>query len=158
VRAVVLSLAAVLGVSACTTVDNGPPLDPPPALDEARFRCAVEPILARDCSFMACHGLADSPLRVYSVGKLRAGAAATLDERQVELTTAERHANFVSAAAFAYAIESPDDSLLLRKVLPVSDGGSAHKGGAIFGGPGDARTVAVRAWLAGGTGCGGGTP
>lgn len=143
---------------ACTTVENGPPIDPPPALDEATFRCAVEPVLARDCSFLACHGIAGAPLRVYSVGKLRAGASDTLDARQAVLTDAERHANFLSAAAFAYGIDDVDDSLLLRKVLPVTAGGSAHHGGAIFAGLDDPRATAVRTWLAGGTACPGGTP
>ncbi len=150
--------SAVALAGACTTVENGPPLVPLPALDEPAFRCTVEPILARDCSFLACHGISGAPLRVYSVGKLRAGASDTLDARQAVLTDAERHANFLSASAFAFGVDAPDDSLLLRKVMPVSAGGSAHLGGAIFAGSEDPRATAVRTWLAGGTGCPGGTP
>lgn len=146
-------LAAMMSVPACTTVENQPAPDAIAALDEASFRCTVEPILARDCSFLACHGIAGAPLRVYTVGKLRAGPDDGLDARQVPLTEDERRANFRSAVAFTFGIERADDSLLLRKALPPDAGGFGHRGGVIFAGPDDPRAVAIRAWLEGGTGC-----
>ena len=88
------------------------------ALDEPTFKCTVEPILIRDCSYQACHGNAGFALRVYSIGKLRATEPATLDELTAPLTVDERHANFQSAVAFTYGGVSSADNLLIRKPLP----------------------------------------
>jgi hypothetical protein len=148
----------VITVAGCTTVGNAPVDNPAERLDRDRFACVVEPILARDCSYTGCHGNEQFPLRVYSVGKLRAGSMDTLDDRLVTLTDDERRANFESAAAFAFGGVAPDDNLLVRKALPVQSGGYAHLGGAIFTGRSDARAVAIHDWLDGGAGCPGGTP
>jgi hypothetical protein len=118
-------------------------------LDEMVFRCAVEPILIRSCSYLACHGNPGFPLRVYSIGKLRSVAPRSLSELIQPLTPEERNANFRSAVAFTYGGVRPDDNLLLRKVLPAQDGGFAHKGGAMFSGKSDPRAMTIRAWLAG---------
>ena len=136
-----------LWLAACSVANEGVP-DPATALDETVFRCSVEPILARQCSFNACHGNAGSALRVYTPGKLRAAPAATLDDAILPLTDAEEHANFESAAGFAFGLTSIDDDLLLRKPLPATAGGFEHKGGAIYSGTGDAQYTAIRAWLA----------
>lgn len=150
-----ISFAAAAG---CTTVANAPADNPADQLDRDRFACTVEPILVRDCSYNGCHGNAQFALRVYSVGKLRAGSMETIEDRAVELTADERRANFDSAAAFAFGGISPDDNLLVRKPLPAEAGGYAHIGGAIFTGTDDARVVAIHDWLAGETGCPGGAP
>jgi hypothetical protein len=134
-------------VSGCTDVVSQPAAVP--SLDETKFHCHVEPLLIRDCSYLACHGNAGFPLRIYSVGKLRAGDASTLEARTAPLTDAERHANFLSAAAFAFGGVAPDDNLLLRKPMPTEAGGYEHLGGATFTGPDDTRAAALRSWLAG---------
>jgi hypothetical protein len=136
-------------IAACTAVIEEPAPTAIPLLDEVKFRCRVEPILIRDCSYLACHGNAQFPLRVYSVGKLRAGDTSTLEARTAPLTDAERHANFLSAGAFAFGGVAPDDNLLLRKPMPSETGGYEHKGGATFVGPDDTRAVELRRWLAG---------
>jgi len=133
----------------CAVVENVGAGDPSATLAEAVFHCNVEPILARDCSYTACHGNAGFPLRVYAPGKLRATAPANIDEAIAALTPAERHANFRAAAAFGFGGVAPDDDLLLRKTIPPSEGGFEHVGGAVFTGRDDARYVAIRAWLAG---------
>ena len=141
-------------VSACAGVQNSPAPDPAAALSESVFDCNVQPILVRQCSYSACHGIAGStgtgaPLRVYSPGKLRATSAMTIDQLIAPLTMDEQHANFESAAAFAWDLTSVDDNWLLRKPLPSIDGGYEHKGGAIWqGGTMDPQYVAIRAWLA----------
>ena len=89
---------------ACTEVANEAVENPASTLDETVFRCNVEPILARQCSYTACHGNPGSPLRVYSPGKLRANPPATIDEAIAPLSEAERHANFESAAGFKYGV------------------------------------------------------
>jgi hypothetical protein len=150
---VVRLLAFAILASACTGPVNGPRPDLVGDLDEAGFRKCVEPILARDCSYLACHGNAGFAFRVYSIGKLRLGDSSTLDLRTAPLTSDERHANFLSAEALSYPAVAPADDLLLRKPLPSRDGGYEHKGGAIFTGHDDPRAQAILAWLSGDDPC-----
>jgi hypothetical protein len=148
-RAAVVVTIFALAAGACTDVVNEGVADPAGSLTEAVFRCNVEPILVRDCSYNGCHGNAGFPLRVYSPGKLRATKPKNIDEAIVALTDAEHHANFESAAGFSFGGVVPDDNWLLRKPLPSSDGGYAHIGGAIWSGVADPRYVAIHDWLAG---------
>jgi len=148
-----LRLAAVLAVAApaaaCTVVENAPAPDAIANLSEPVFRCKVEPILARDCSYLACHGNAGTALRVYTPGKLRAASQPTMDNLNSGLTDAEHHGNYLSAAAFSFGGIPPGDNWLLRKNLPSVDGGYEHKGGVIFTGKDDPRAVALEDWLSG---------
>jgi hypothetical protein len=148
--AAALALACAI---ACTNVANQPAADPSTALDETVFRCNVEPILAKQCSYSACHGLADAALRVYSPGKLRATQPTDIDSAAAPLTDAEHHANFQSASGFAFSAATVDDNFLLRKPLPAQAGGYEHEGGAIWNGKADPQYVAIRAWLAGTGAC-----
>jgi len=140
--------ACVLVLAACNSVTNGPATDPTTSVDETVFRCNVQPVLVRQCSYNACHGNAGSPFRVYSPGKLRASPPANIDDAIAVLTDAEQHANFTSAAGFLFDV-SVDDDWLLRKPLPAALGGYEHKGGAIWTGTSDPQYVAVHDWLAG---------
>ncbi|MDB4957413.1 MAG: hypothetical protein JWO36_4982 [Myxococcales bacterium] len=146
----VRSLAIAFGcITACTIVGNEGAPSPATTLNETVFRCRVEPILARQCSFNACHGNPGSPLRIYTPGKLRAATPANIDDAIAALTEAEQHANFVSAAGFNFGLTSVDDNWLLRKPLPAREGGYEHKGGAIYTGGSDPQYVAIRLWLTG---------
>ena len=150
------SAIAIALLGACTTVTNQTAPDPAAALNETVFQCNVEPILARQCSYTACHGTSandGSALRVYTPGKLRAMPAANIDALIAPLTDAEQHANFESASAFAFGPTAPDDNWLLRKPLPSTYGGYEHFGGAIYSDPNDPQYVAIRAWLAGTGAC-----
>lgn len=142
--------ACALGIAlgACTLANESVP-SPAASLDENVFRCNVEPILVKQCSYLACHGLAHTALRVYSPSKLRAMPPRSLDESELPLTDAEHHANFESAAGFAFMIGNPDDNFLLRKPLPARDGGYEHEGGAIWTDAHDVQYVAIRDWLTG---------
>src|SRR5271154_2583428 len=102
-------LAAIV-FAACTGVPNAPAPDPAASLNETVFECNVQPILVRQCSYTACHGIAGTALRVYSPGKLRATPAANIDALIAPLTMDEQHANFESAAAFAFDTTSVDDN------------------------------------------------
>lgn len=135
--------------TACADVTNAPGTDPSTKLDETVFLCNVQPILARQCSYIACHGQAGTALRVYTPGKLRATTPPTLDDLTAPLTTDEGHANFLSASGFAATAPDPDDNYLLKKPLPSSAGGFEHAGGAIYTGTSDAQYTAIHAWLAG---------
>jgi len=147
----VVVVCAIL-VGGCAAVDNPPVADPAAKLSETVFRCKVEPILARQCSYNACHGNPGSALRVYSPGKLRATQPATIDDAIAALSEAEQHANFESAAGFSFDTPA-DDNLLLRKPLPATSGGFAHKGGAIYVDANDTQFVTIRAWLTGQGAC-----
>lgn len=140
---------ALCAASACSPVGNAEVSDPAAGLDETVFKCSVEPVLAKYCSYSACHGIAGTALRVYTPGKLRAEPKANLTDLVGPLTDAEHHANFESAAGFSYGIATIEDSFLLRKPLPSSAGGYEHEGGAIYSGTMDASYVAIHAWLAG---------
>lgn len=147
IRATCASLLALAG--ACTEVESPSVADPSMSLDEKVFRCNVEPVLARQCSYPACHGIAGAALRVYTPGKLRAAKPADLDVGSAPLTEAEHHANFQSASGFKFGVKDPLDNWLLRKTLPAALGGYKHEGGPIFDGPGDPQWVAIHDWLAG---------
>lgn len=138
-----------LALCSCTEVVNEPVANPAGKLDEKVFRCNVEPILARQCSYNGCHGNADNPFRVYSPGKLRATPPKNIDEQIAPLTEAEHHANFESAAGFNFNVTAVDNNFLLRKPLPATDGGFEHLGGAIYTGTSDAQYSAIRNWLLG---------
>jgi len=137
---------------ACTTVSNERAADPADALSEPVFRCSVEPILIRQCSYSACHGIAGTALRVFSPGKLRAVAPKTIDEAIAPLSETEHRANFESAAAFSFQTAVADNALL-HKPLAQSAGGFAHLGGAIFATTQDAQYAAIASWLAGEGAC-----
>lgn len=147
-RAIVL----VFGVIACSPVSNDQAADPAAMLDENVFECSVEPILAKYCSYNACHGIDKAngaALRVYTPGKLRASPPANFDALIAPLTDAEHHANFESAAGFNWNLTSVDDNFLLRKPLPSGAGGYEHQGGAIYADANDPNYVAIRSWLTG---------
>lgn len=105
--------------------------DPLPELDAAYFRCRVQPVLAKDCGQLACHGDARRYLKVYSRNRLRDGG--TEAERNAAFRDAERAANFANARAFT-DVRSPAKSLLLLKPLDEAAGGYFHRGAEIFGG------------------------
>lgn len=145
----IAAMSAASVASGCAAVTNEPEPAPTMGLDETVFRCSVEPVLARQCSYSACHGVAGAALRVYSPGKLREKPPHDLDESTAMLTEAEHHANYLSASGFRFGAVDPIDNLLVRKTLPATEGGYAHQGGAIFTSTGDAEWMAIHAWLAG---------
>jgi hypothetical protein len=149
-RSILCVLSALV---ACSDVVNSPGTDPSTKLDETVFLCNVQPILARQCSYLACHGEAGTALRVYTPGKLRATPAQSLDDLIAPLGSDEMHANFLSATGFAVTAPDPDDNWLLKKPLPASAGGFEHAGGAIYSGTSDSQYQAIRAWLAGTGAC-----
>ena len=138
---------------ACADVANAPAPDPSKTLNETAFRCGTEPVLITQCSYNACHGKADSALRVYSLGKLRSPPATDNITASAPLSDAEQHGNFLSAAGFATYGVAPADNWLLKKPLPAADGGFEHAGGAIFTGTGDPNYVTIYKWLNGATSC-----
>lgn len=141
----------VFAIAGCGDVENAPVAGP--VLDETVFRCRAEPVLVAQCSYNACHGEAETALRVYAVGKLRASPPADSIALAAPLSDAEHHANYLSASAFATYDVAPVDNWLLRKPLPPGSGGYEHAGGAIYIGTGDPNYVSLFQWLNGGGSC-----
>lgn len=123
-----LGLAALAVLSGCTA-DLGEKA-PPPSLDEAYFRCRVQPVLTKSCSAFLCHGDPERYFRVYARNRLRLGG--TEATRNRALSDAERGFNFASALGF---VDSTDlaGSLLLMKPLDQVGGGYYHGGATEFG-------------------------
>lgn len=117
-RAAALLLLALAGCRADLT--DPAPL---PELDEAYFRCRVQPVLTRSCGAFACHGDGRRFFRVFSRNRLRLGG--TEEQRNAFLRPDERAYNFDSARAMVDAAD-PAASLLLRKPLGTATGGRYH--------------------------------
>jgi len=118
------------------------------ALDETAFACAVEPIFLRECSYLGCHGRDGMPFRLYGVGALRVGGRGDSASRAAPLTTAEHHANLLSAQGQSFHTP-PEKNQLVLKGLPANAGGYGHLGGTIWSGLDDPRVATIRQWLAG---------
>lgn len=132
----------------CAPVEERPAPGALADLDERVFQTCVEPALLKRCSYAACHGREEMPFRLYSVGKLRVGAPASLEALLAPLAEQEHHANFMSSLGFSFRAP-PEKNLLWRKALPARDGGYAHAGGAIFTGADDPAATALLDWLYG---------
>jgi hypothetical protein len=123
-----LPVMAVTLLAGCAQEGLEAPESQPP-LDEAFFRCEVQPVLAARCAFFACHGSATRPFRIYARNRLRFDVPA--EQRETPLRPAEERFNYESARAFAGDARRP--SLLLLKPLDEDDGGYIHVGATLYG-------------------------
>jgi hypothetical protein len=98
---------------------------PLPPLDEAYFRCRVQPVLTKSCAAFACHGDARRYFHVFARNRLR--LQGTEKDRNLALSDVERAANFEAARAFAEG----DAPLTIK---PLTSSGAYHRGAEIFGG------------------------
>lgn len=156
-----LLAAAVAALALGCTLEN--PSAPPPALDYATFECRVMPVLARECSFPACHGSPERRLRLLSPGRMRLAdqypeARATLTDEELHqamhpaLTPAELAYNYAQMRAFT--TPDPQRSQLLIRPLPSQAGGIHHAAGAdVFPSNRDPGYDAIASWLEGVEGC-----
>lgn len=117
-----LTFLAVALSSGCADPER---IAQPPEVDRAEFEADVYPILLRDCGFPACHGDTDRFFRVHGPGRTRLDAS-TLPYDPA--TTDEVDATFDRARSMLAAVPDPLQSLLLRKPLETSAGGSSHVG------------------------------
>jgi hypothetical protein len=148
-----LAAAAVLGAAGCQGGLTDPSPLPTAELDEAYFRCHVQPILTKSCSMFACHGTDVRYFRLFARNRQRYGIP---DEahRNAPLNDAERAFNYASARAFV-DLSAPDDSLLLRKPLEAASGGYYHGGatffnqGNVFADQQDSDYLIVQKWVHG---------
>jgi hypothetical protein len=103
---------------------------PEPAVDEAYFRCKVQPVLVKSCAAFICHGDGARYFRMFARNRLRLGG--TEAERNGLFRDTEYRHNFAAARAFVDASE-PENSLLLLKPLEQRAGGFFHGGATEFG-------------------------
>lgn len=142
----------VLAIAAGCAQDGLDAAATPPALDAPFFRCEVEPVLAARCAFLACHGSARRPFRLFARNRLRLDAP--IDQRALPLSAAEEAANYDQARGFAGDATRP--SLLLLKPLAEAAGGWYHRGdlygqGDVFASTDDPGYDAIARWTGGAT-------
>ena len=135
------------------------PPKPPPPLDFSAFTCMVEPVLAAECSFPACHGSPDRPFKTLAPGRMRLSdeyilARKLLSAEDLEdgihppLTEAEQRFNFAQARAFTS--DSAEESPLLFKPLFVDAGGRYHAPNAdVFPTRESHGYLAIKQWMEG---------
>ena len=127
-----LALTLLLTETACQGgLTDEAPL--PSSLDEAFFRCRVQPILTKSCAAFACHGDVRRYYHLFARSRLRLGGGE--EQRNAPLSAEERAFNY-NATRAVVDLGAPDESLLLKKPLDASAGGYYH-GGAVLYGKGD---------------------
>ncbi len=125
------------------------PYLPYPEPDFEEFVAVVQPILARSCSNLGCHGDANRRLTLYSTEYLRAEPSVPgtpLDDERV--TAAELAWNYDTLRARLIDVQSADDAHLLLKCLDPAAGGIVHAVDTIiFYTPDEPEYVALRDWI-----------
>lgn len=139
----------VLGLAACG--GNG---QAPGSVDGHAdlFASEVQPILARRCAYLGCHGREGMPLTIYAVDFLRLRdptgeidfSRPPLDERA--LSPAEIEHNRIALASRA-GPSDPGGDLLVRRMLPVDQGGIPHANVVVFEREDDPDLKALRRFL-----------
>lgn len=97
--------------------------------DYATFQREVMPVLARDCSFHACHGARQRFFQVLGPGRPRLSAL-TLDSDP--LTPDELRFNYERARSMIDRDDPARSPLFLKPLEPVA-GGAGHEGVDLFG-------------------------
>jgi hypothetical protein len=93
-------------------------------VDFPAFQSQVYPVLLRDCSFIACHGSSKRFFQVYGPGRARLDPMTNpLDE-----VTMDELIQTYNRALSMIDVQDPAASLLLRKPLALSAGGTGHEG------------------------------
>lgn len=155
-----LRLAAVVAAlsQAGCTLENA---EVAPAHFSAQvFVCDVQPVLARECAFPACHGNTSRRLRVLAPGRMRlaedyAAARSHMTLEDIEagiqppLTPNEVRFNFDQAVAVS---SDPTERQMLTRPLSRAAGGTTHAsaiGGDVFDSPDAAGYRAIERWLDG---------
>jgi hypothetical protein len=103
-----------------------------PSADPTVFRDRVYPVLLRDCGFQTCHGTPDRFFAVFGPGRGR------LDPNMAPYDPAtpyELAISYTRAQSMLFGPNGASSSLLLRKPIPVEQGGAGHKGDDPWGDP-----------------------
>lgn len=128
-----LLLAGAASIAALATACQGGLTDPAPlssSLDEAYFRCSVQPILTKSCAAYACHGSSVRYFKLFARNRLRLGGS--IAKLNAPMSAGERAWNYDSARAMV-DLAAPDTSYLLLKPLDGAAGGLVLDGTGQFG-------------------------
>lgn len=98
-------------------------------LDEAYFRCRVQPIVTKSCAALACHGDVKRYYHVFARNRLRLGGSE--EQRNAQLTAQERAFNYNATRAIVN-VDKKAESYLLLKPLESAAGGYYHGGETLF--------------------------
>lgn len=145
------SIACALGLGALGCIGPEDELAIPPA-DATVFQNTVYPILLRDCGFSTCHGTSARFFSVFGPGRTRLDPdTAPYDPA----TPYELALTYTRARSMLLGPSGPSSSLLLRKPIPIVDGGAGHKGNdpwgrSVYASSEDARYVAIYRWATAG--------
>ncbi len=149
-RALLLAAVALAGCQPGLT-DDGEIA----ALDEAYFRCRVQPILTKSCGTFTCHGAGDRFFTIFGRNRLRISQSEA--DRASFMTAEERQHNFQAALAMV-DLDDPRASLLLLKPLEADVGGYFHQGahepfggGDVFASEDDRDYQTILTWIEGAT-------
>lgn len=121
-----------------------------PNADAKVFQTQVYPVLLRDCGFTTCHGNPGRFFAVYGPGRTR------LDPSTPEydpVTPYELALTFTRARSMLVGPDGPLTSLLVRKPIPIAEGGAGHKGddpwgNTVYASSTDARFQTIARWAA----------
>ena len=142
-------LLAASSITACGGVDPGDPVYLPRPT-RAIFEANVQPFLGERCGTRACHGDPARTLVLHAPGYHRvrpAGAGVGMDENV--LSESELSWNYESLCLRMVTADTPDETLLIRKVAPQ---GFARRmdharGTVVFESERDPDWLALRTWL-----------
>ena len=149
---------AAITVAGCT-LDN--PAESAPSVSVEFFACAVQPVLARECSFPACHGSPERRFQVLSPGRMRIATEYGIARTQISaddaeagihppLTAVELDFNVQQALGFAVAAGDVEKSQLLKRPLALGAGGTYHGiGGDVFPSAQSPGYETLARWLSG---------
>jgi hypothetical protein len=145
VRVAVLSSVVIVALGACTDLSGT--IDIPTA-DPTVFRDTVYPILLRDCGFNTCHGTTARFFSVFGPGRARLDPATPPYD---PATPYELAHSYTRARSMLLGPTGPRSSLLLRKPIPLAEGGAGHKGNdpwgdTVYPSTSDPAFVAIYRW------------
>ncbi len=123
-------VAFLLGVAAASCQVEPATLDIPTA-DPKVFREKVYPILLADCGFNTCHGSKERFFSIFGPGRARLDPMTPAFDPP---TPNELAHSYTRAESMLIGPHGPGSSLLIRKPVPIVQGGAGHKGDDLWGG------------------------
>ena len=102
-----------------------------PSADPKVFEDRVYPVLLADCGFTTCHGSKDRFFTVLGPGRARLDPATDIF---APATPNKLALSFTRTESMLIGPNGRRTSLLLRKPIPLAQGGAGHEGDDLWGG------------------------
>lgn len=147
----VLALVCWLATGACSSA-GGASGEVQLEGDAAMYESEAQPVVARHCAYLGCHGREGMPLTLYAVDHLRLRdpqglidfSRPPLDERALAPAELEHNRQALVERA---GPNDPGGSLLLRRLVPIEAGGIPHAGVVVFDSENDPDLDTLRRFL-----------